>query len=248
MADQNYSMNNQGKKEEGGNAQTPDQSNLNPQLNKRQKIAAAFLVIFACLVMVLWYAQFRQGLKGSLVQVQSPDQEQPGSNSGSIGASQTCSGPDCQNDEARLRAQDTDGDGISDWDELNTYQTSPYLEDSDSDGFTDKQEIDSGNDPNCPVGADCAASAPITPPAADNGTGSAGLDNITSELDQLNRLQAQSQTQSTTDTSAAADAFAGLDPAGLRQLLLDNGMDPQLLSQISDEELMKNFQETLAGN
>jgi hypothetical protein len=207
----------------------PGQSAHKPD-GRRQIIAVIFLVIFAIFVMVLWYAQFRRGLSQSLIHLSGQD-----NNSGL----EVCQGPDCQkNDEARLRAQDTDGDGLSDWDELNIYQTSPYLEDSDSDGFADKQEIDSGNDPNCPTGRDCAAT--ISLPAADNNTADNDFEDIS---DQLNQLHAQS-----TDTTGAADAFAGLDPAGLRQMLLDAGMDSNVLNQISDDELMKNFQDVLAGN
>ena len=37
--------------------------------------------------------------------------------------------------------KDTDGDGISDYDEVNIFGTSMYLKDSDGDGITDDQEI-----------------------------------------------------------------------------------------------------------
>lgn len=56
-----------------------------------------------------------------------------------------------------LKGKDTDQDGLSDYDELYTYKTSPYLKDSDSDGQSDKAELDKGDDPNCPQGKDCAA-------------------------------------------------------------------------------------------
>jgi hypothetical protein len=51
---------------------------------------------------------------------------------------------------------DTDGDGISDFDEINLYSTDPALADSDYDGFTDGAEIISGFNPN-----DAAAEAAI---------------------------------------------------------------------------------------
>lgn len=54
-----------------------------------------------------------------------------------------------------LKNKDTDTDGISDYDELYNTRTSPYLKDSDGDGFLDGTEVQSGNDPNCPQGAVC---------------------------------------------------------------------------------------------
>jgi hypothetical protein len=57
--------------------------------------------------------------------------------------------------EEDQKMKDTDGDGISDWDELNVYHTSPYLDDSDSDGVSDGAEIAQGTDPNCPKGREC---------------------------------------------------------------------------------------------
>ena len=56
----------------------------------------------------------------------------------------------------RLQQIDTDQDGIHDYEELNFYQTSPYLPDTDSDGISDKDEIDQGSDPLCPEGGQCA--------------------------------------------------------------------------------------------
>lgn len=51
----------------------------------------------------------------------------------------------------QAKTKDTDQDGLSDYDELYIYSTSPYLMDSDSDEITDKQEVDEGTDPNCPI-------------------------------------------------------------------------------------------------
>lgn len=45
---------------------------------------------------------------------------------------------------------DTDKDGISDYDEVNIYNTDPFVADTDADGFIDGSEILSGFDPNDP--------------------------------------------------------------------------------------------------
>jgi len=51
--------------------------------------------------------------------------------------------------------QDTDEDGLNDFEEEFIYGTSAFLRDTDSDGFSDKEEIDNGEDPLCPRGQDC---------------------------------------------------------------------------------------------
>jgi hypothetical protein len=43
---------------------------------------------------------------------------------------------------------DTDGDGLSDFDEVRTYLTDPLLTDSDGDGMSDAAEITAGSNPN----------------------------------------------------------------------------------------------------
>jgi hypothetical protein len=42
---------------------------------------------------------------------------------------------------------DSDGDRLSDGDELNDFGTDPLIEDSDADGFSDGDEVNNGNDP-----------------------------------------------------------------------------------------------------
>jgi hypothetical protein len=46
-----------------------------------------------------------------------------------------------------LRNRDTDGDGLSDGDEVNRYHTNPLLPDTDGDGIRDGLEIQTGSDP-----------------------------------------------------------------------------------------------------
>ena len=66
-----------------------------------------------------------------------------------------------------LKQKDTDQDGLSDYDELKVYKTSPYLGDTDSDGLDDRTEIVQGTDPLCPEGQNCFATwteNPLTNP------------------------------------------------------------------------------------
>ena len=134
-----------------------------------------------------------------------------------------------------LATQDTDGDGLFDYDETNVYKTSPYLEDSDSDGINDNLEIANGSDPNCPVGQDCYMSSNLIIPDEVNASsaidsGSLGVINVST----------------TTSESDLQNALAGqIDAPTLRKILLDNGADKAILDAISDADLLKSYQEVL---
>lgn len=68
-----------------------------------------------------------------------------------------------------LKSKDTDGDGISDYQELYVTHTSPYLKDSDGDGVSDADELKAGTDPNCPQGKICSSFSLLTSPTDANG-------------------------------------------------------------------------------
>ncbi len=200
------------------------------ELSKNQKIAVIFLSIFGIFVIIFWGIQLKNNISNPF-DYESLATEESGNNDGA-----TCDGPQCFNEDAELRLKDTDDDGLSDWNELNIYKTSPYLEDSDSDGFNDKDEIDNDKDPNCPYGQDCKEFSNTDINSGDTvddllpglypDTG-----NIEIEPGQEQKLQ---------------DVLSGLgDVSSLRQLLLDSGMNPEDLNQISDEDLMASYAEVL---
>ena len=115
------------------------------------------------------------------------------------------------------KQKDTDGDLLSDYDELNTYGTSPYLADSDSDGVSDKEEIDTGHDPNCPGSDTCFKSD----------------------------TNISNQNLSPTDAQALFSGQS--DPKIIRSLLLQKGFPKETLDQITDEQLMATYQQALSG-
>ncbi len=63
---------------------------------------------------------------------------------------------------AGLKEADTDKDELNDYDELYVFKTSPFLEDTDSDGSLDGAEVMAGMDPNCPKGQVCRGVAAAT--------------------------------------------------------------------------------------
>ncbi len=119
-----------------------------------------------------------------------------------------------------LQNQDTDEDGLSDYDEVYVYKTSVYLKDTDSDGYEDKTEINSNHDPNCPAGQNCGL------PESSAGSGT---------------------TASTGDAIADQLLSGSMTPNQVRALLLESGSMSQAdLDKIDDQTLMEVFQEAVA--
>lgn len=134
--------------------------------------------------------------------------------------------------EAELRAKDTDGDGLTDWDELNVYKTSPYLADSDSDGEADAVEIAKGQDPNCPKGGSCEARIDVLPLVS--------ASSATQEF--LSGTNATATTQVAGSAAPLNPNDPSLDGATLRSFLISNGYATQEeLSGINDQDLVKLY-------
>lgn len=131
-----------------------------------------------------------------------------------------------------LKTKDSDGDGLTDYDELYAYHTSPYLKDSDSDGISDYDEVKNGTDPNCPTGKACT---PIAINANDNSNAST-TSNAPSNTNQTNTAAASSAPQALLDTNA------------LRQALLDAGAPQDQLNQLSDNDLITLYTQVLNTN
>ncbi len=137
-------------------------------------------------------------------------------------------------DLLELQSKDTDKDGLTDYDEIYIYKTSAYLPDTDSDGYLDKEEIDSGHDPLCPAGADCRGTATSSGNGTATSTGSGAEDN-------------QNAT-STILTPEIIEQLNSLTPAQVRELLLQSGqMTQEQLDQIDDTTLMEVYKEALKG-
>lgn len=135
-------------------------------------------------------------------------------------------------DLLELQNQDTDKDGLSDYDELYIYKTSPYLPDTDSDGYLDKQEIDGGYDPLCPKGQDCRGTS-LSPSGASTSTAE---QNVTPPP----------ETGSEPLPQEVIDELSKLTPAQVREILLSSGqMTEEQLNAIDDETLMQIYQEVL---
>ena len=179
-----------------------------PALSSEQKIGFTLLLVFAILSVGLGIVQIRNTMYGplSLNNKVSPDVK------------------DQVNSIDALRYRDTDHDGLSDYDELYVYGTSPYLYDTFSYGMSDKEVVEKGL-PLCPnAGRDCNNQA----------AGGIGADT-------------GSATVSSSIPSAASvlgppppDLASILsDPNQIRKMLLDSGTDKKFLDKVSDKDLMQ---------
>jgi hypothetical protein len=225
------------KKEENEYLVPEERERLN--LSRNQKIAVAVLGIFGVLVIVFWYVQFNRTLSQSLTHTNTADNT--ANSDTNVDSNGNVIANDANKNDARLKTQDTDGDGLSDWDELNTYKTSPYLADSDGDGYSDKNEIDSGNDPNCPQGQTCNHSETI----AASSTDTTGLD---SSLNSSVNSSSQSL-NNTANNSASLPGSSNVDAASLRAALIASGQfDKNTLNNISDADLLKAYQGAISSS
>jgi hypothetical protein len=132
---------------------------------------------------------------------------------------------------AEQRQADTDFDTVNDYDELYIYKTSPYLEDSDSDGLTDGAEISSGQDPNCATGSACA---------------SVGNEDVIVSSDDP-ALDAQSAALATRQAElnqALTDLYT-LPVSEIRSMLIESGADQAQVEAMTDEEVSAMYQAIL---
>ncbi len=143
--------------------------------------------------------------------------------------------PDPVSEEEKARenlvTKDTDKDGLNDYDEMYVYNTSPYLSDSDSDGKNDLEEVEAGDDPNCPQGQNCYGAIldleeESQPPLAPSN-------------EYINAIPEE-------DREAIKEVLPkDLTSDEIRQMLKEAGLDDNILEQLSDEEILETYQQTL---
>ncbi len=193
----------------------------NNKLTREQKVGVTMLFIFALLTAGLAFLQIRNNLVQPFVlRTQQEKQDQS-----------------LKDFQVELQNLDTDQDGINDYEELNFYTTSPYLPDTDSDGKTDKQEIDAGTDPLCAAGKECAAAENI--PRSSTSTlplNSASIGQVTDSIPLMNDSE---------NTDLDVQELIN-NPQKIRQLLSQTGqISQEQLDKLDDATLIKMLQETL---
>lgn len=165
------------------------------------------------------------------------------------------------------RLKDTDGDGLSDYDELNTYNTSPYLVDTNSNGISDYDEIVLGKGNSTSTISNVTNSSSINSNLQEqinsdilnmtldqfkqelinDGYDKAVVDSLTqADFDQIKKqiLNKTSNTQTETST-VNLDSLKNLSASQIRQMLKDSGMTDDELGKLSDDQLKTLFEKSL---
>lgn len=222
---------------------------------KRKKIFLAGLSVLALLVIILWAIDLKNSLR-------SPSDYYANKNSGNN--SVQCPDGNCgvsPSNNSKIDTTDTDKDGLSDREESEVYNTSPYLKDTDGDGINDKKEIEQGTDPNCPQGEECDNSIKeMEDKYKQNQISTSSLD---SDLNK-DLVQDQSQPQGQNNLTATSGEASAIEESlkalseerakrilegnakaeDVRKLLKNAGMDSQKLEQLSDDELLKLYNQS----
>lgn len=181
-----------------------------PNLPQQQQQILWFILGVGIAALALGAVQFRQNLKSPFNLVA----RQQNANVNSAPQDQTL---------LALQAKDTDKDGISDYDELYKYNTSPYIADSDSDGIPDGTEIKNGTDPNCPQGKTCGV-------IQDNENGNAN-----------GNTNAVVGNENTNETAVLGQVTA----SQIREALISAGASKTEIDAIDDATLLKSYQDVV---
>jgi hypothetical protein len=201
----------------------------NQKMDKNHKRALLILSIFSVAIITIWFVNFFHILK-------KPFNYEYSSNNNTNNSTSTTSENSSNSD---LKLVDTDSDGLSDWDELFTYGTSPYLEDTDSDELTDYEEVMVyKTDPSCLEGQVCSGTLNQSDSQVVNNT-SEVLDNYYQEV-----ASTSENTITTEDISAYLNS-GSVDVSYLRQLLLEEGFSQSDLEKISDEDLVSAYKDVV---
>ncbi|MCI0479425.1 thrombospondin type 3 repeat-containing protein [Candidatus Uhrbacteria bacterium] len=158
-----------------------------------------------------------------------------------------------ERETAEAKRRDTDGDGISDWDEENILSTSPYLRDTDGDGIPDNVELATGQNPNCATGDACASLRIDTSNVATSsswiasGVGSDGsVSDAYYAAFQRGANEGKATLRAAGSTSTDLEQSLVRDPDEIRAVLrLSPELDQTLVERLTDDQLLDLYDQAV---
>ncbi len=146
---------------------------------------------------------------------------------------------------AESKSKDTDRDGLSDYNEINIYETSAYLPDSDSDGIPDMIEVVQGTNPNCPEGKQCIDPLELASITATSTVGSEFLDvtAIPSSMSATMMGSSSSTVQRVQEFLQAPPKPESMTPTQIRTYLVQHNLTTaDALASLPDDQILKIYQ------
>lgn len=222
--------------------------NENFKMDKDRKIALAVLGVFSIVIIIFGFASFSSSINDPFsyknITPQDSLNSQKNSNSNNSCLNGDCSNEKLDSSNLDLKLIDTDGDGLSDWDERFIYQTSQYLEDTDGDGLTDFEEVITyKTNPNCPEGQECSGS--FVQQSNQNNLNNNQVDDF---YNYLNSTSSPLNTNTTSNQVPSELQGDNIDIDLLRKTLIENGVDKKDIDNVSDEDLLRVYQEALSSS
>jgi len=191
-------------------------------LPRPQKTAVIILGFTAVAVFAIWIWQFNMRINAPFRPTDAEMAQGQKDAQAKIDAANT------------LKTQDSDGDGLTDYDETTIYKTSPYLEDTDGDGIPDGEEVRLGQNPLC---------------NEKTGVGDCGLTASSTSVTQTvntTSVVASSTPAENVDQALLIKALSGQGDADtMRQILLQGGADPAQVNVLTDADLMSMYTDVL---
>lgn len=137
---------------------------------------------------------------------------------------------------SKMRNMDTDGDGLTDYEEVFEYNTGRYLLDTDGDGVSDGDEVKQGTDPvssNLSVNDNTASTGDVLTEQLNNALGAS----IFAPVGGVDAL----------DGSSVDDGFDldSVTPEQIRDALRQNGVAESQIQLFSDQQLLERYYQVL---
>lgn len=190
-----------------------DENPTKTSLTVEQKFGFVFLLIFAILFLVLSFFQLRNNLYRPYALTDSVP---------SVLIQEKFSDP-----SEALHYRDTDKDSLNDFEEIYVYGTSAYLDDTDSDGVKDKDEISQGRNPVCAEGTACDKQ----------------------NAENLPNQTLESWIKNPEPEAVMLDSQAQIlnDPEKIKEILISSGIEAALLQNLTDAEIKEIGAEIFAS-